>query len=172
MKIGRFGVFVTVTFFFTINFIKNSKTQNYEVGQEIEVVVLGIDQNKEIVRLGIKQLTEDPYAKALKSIHKDDIVKGKVTKATYDGLEVTLDNGLPCLIKRMDIGRNGKKQLNEYSVGDEVEALVTNVNIDRRYVLLSIKALDIKTEHDVLKKLNSESTKSKLGDVLSDALKK
>lgn len=154
------------------DFVNNSKTKNYEIGQEIEVVVLNIDPSKEIIKLGIKQLTEDPYAAALKSIHKDDIVKGKVTKSTYDGLEVTLDNGLPCLIKRMDIGRNNKKQPNEYSVGDEVEALVVNVNVDRRYVLLSIKALDIKTEHDVLKKLNSESGKSKLGDVLSDALKK
>ena len=154
------------------DFVNNSKTKNYEVGQEIEVVVLGIDPSKEIIKLGLKQLIEDPYTAALKSIHKDDIVKGKVTKSTYDGLEVTLDNGLPCLIKRMDVGRNSKKQLNEYAVGDEVEALVVNVNVDRRYVLLSIKALDIKTEHDVLKKLNSESGKSKLGDVLSDALKK
>ena len=154
------------------NFVNNSKTKNYEIGQEIEVVVLSIDPSKEIIKLGLKQLMEDPYEAALKSIHKDDIVKGKVTKATYDGLEVTLNNGLPCLIKRMDIGRNNKKQLNEYVVGDEVEALVVNVNVDRRYVLLSIKALDIKTEHDVLKKLNSESNKSKLGDVLSDALKK
>ncbi|MBR1944501.1 MAG: 30S ribosomal protein S1 [Alphaproteobacteria bacterium] len=154
------------------NFVNNSKAKNYEVGQEIEIVVLSIDQNKEIIKLGIKQLTEDPYANALKSIHKDDVVKGKISKATPDGLEVKLDNGLPCLIKRMDIGRNSKKQLTEYSVGDEVEALVINVNPDRRYVLLSIKALDIKTEHDVLKKINSESGKSKLGDVLSDALKK
>lgn len=153
-------------------FVNSSKTKNYEVGQEIEVVVLKIDSSKEIIKLGIKQLIDDPYANALKSIHKDDIVKGKVSKSTPDGLEVILDNGLPCLIKRIDIGRNSKKQLNEYSVGDEVEALVVNVNVDRRYVLLSIKALDIKTEHDVLKKLNSESGKSKLGDVLSDALKK
>ncbi|MBQ9441376.1 MAG: 30S ribosomal protein S1 [Alphaproteobacteria bacterium] len=154
------------------NFANNSKTKNYEVGQEIEVVVLGINQNKEIIKLGLKQLTEDPYADSLKSIHKDDVVKGKVSKVTPDGMEVKLENGLPCLIKRVDIGRNSKKQLNDYTVGDEVEALVVNVNPDRRHVLLSIRALDIKTEHDVLKKLNSESGKSKLGDVLGDALKK
>lgn len=150
----------------------SSKTKNFEIGQEIEVIVLNIDPNKEIIKLGLKQLTEDPYANALKSIRKDDKVKGKVTNVTQDGLEVKLDNGLPCLIKRNDVGRNNKKQLNEYAVGDEVEALVINVNIERRHVLLSIKALDIKTEHDVLKKLNSESGKSKLGDILSDALKK
>ena len=154
------------------SFVHNNNANNYEIGQEIEVVVLGIDKNKEIIKLGLKQLTEDPYAEALKSIHKDDVVKGKISKVTPDGMEVKLDNGLPCLIKRADIGRNSKKQLNDYAVGDEVEALVVNVNVDRRYILLSIKALDIKTEHDVLKKLNSESGKSKLGDVLSDALKK
>jgi len=154
------------------NFTKNNKTKDFEIGQEIEVIVLDIDQNKEIIKLGLKQLIADPYADALKSIHKDDVVKGKITKLTPDGLEVKLENGLPCLIKRNDIGRNSRKQVNEYSVGDEIEALVINVNTDKRHVLLSIKALDIKTEHDVLKKLNSESGKSKLGDVLSDVLKK
>jgi len=153
-------------------FNNNSKTKNFEPEQEIEAIILHIDTNKKIIKLGLKQLTEDPYAHALKSINKDDKVKGKVSKVTPDGLEVKLDNGLPCLIKRNDIGRNSKKQLNEYSVGDEVEALVINVNVEKRHVLLSIKALDIKTERDVLKKLNSDSGKSKLGDVLSDVLKR
>lgn len=152
-------------------FVNNSKVSNFEIGQEIETMVLGIDKNREIIRLGLKQLVEDPYANALKSIRKDDVVKGKVSKVTPEGLEVKLDSGLPCLIKRSDVSRNNRRQ-SEYSVGDEVEALVINVSPERRQVMLSIKALDIKTEHDVLKKLNSESGKSKLGDVLSDILKK
>ena len=152
-------------------FVNNSKVSNFEIGQEIETMVLGIDKNREIIKLGLKQLVEDPYANALKSIRKDDVVKGKVSKVTPEGLEVKLESGLPCLIKRSDVSRNNRRQ-SEYSVGDEVEALVINVSPERRQVMLSIKALDIKTEHDVLKKLNSESGKSKLGDVLSDILKK
>ena len=151
---------------------KDARTKNYEVGQEIEVIVLGIETKKEIIRLGIKQLTSDPYAKALSSIHKDDIVNATVSKVTSEGMEVKLDNGLPCLIKRMDIGYENNKRLSDYKIGDKVEALVVNVNPDRRYVLLSIKALEIKNEKDVLKKLKSETNKSTLGDVLGDVLKK
>ena len=149
----------------------DSKTKNYSVGQEVEAIVLTLDPKREIIRLGLKQLTEDPYKESLTSIHKDDIVKGKISKIAPDGMEVVLTNGLPCLIRKNDIGFNSDKKISEYYVGDEIEALVTVVNTDRRFVLLSIKALDAKTQRDVLKKVNSESKKSTLGDVIGDALK-
>ena len=58
----------------------DSRAKGYEVGQTIETVVLVVDPTREIIRLGIKQLIDDPYAEALNNIKKDDVVHGKVTK--------------------------------------------------------------------------------------------
>lgn len=150
----------------------DSRAKMYEIGQTIETKVLVVDPSREIIRLGIKQLSEDPYAKMLESIKKDDVVHGKVSKIGTEGMVVTLDNGLPCLLKRFDVGRDGGKKFADYKEGDEVDALVTVVNVGSRYVQISINALDIKTQRAILKKVNSETMSSKFGDVLGNALNK
>ncbi len=150
----------------------DSRAKGYEVGQTVETKVLIVDPNREIIRLGIKQLSEDPYAKALEAIKKDDVVHGKVTKIGTEGMVVTLESGLPCLLKRLDVGRDGTKKFADYKEGDEVDALVVTVHVGSRYVQLSVNALDAKNQRAVLKKVNSENMKSKLGDVLGDALNK
>lgn len=147
------------------------KSEEFTIGQEIDAVVLGLDVNKEIVKLGIKQLEPDPYKEALETVKKDDVVKGQITEVGADGIEVKLNNGLLCLVKKTDLGLHNKKYISEYNVGDEIDAIVVSVNIAKRYVLLSIKALELKTEKDVLKKLNMESNKSTLGDIIGDKIK-
>jgi small subunit ribosomal protein S1 len=150
----------------------DSRAKGYEVGQTVDTVVLVVDPTREIIRLGIKQLTDDPYAEALSSIKKDDVVHGKVTKIGTEGMVVTIDNGLPCLLKRIDVGRNDSKKFSDYKEGDEVSALVSIVHQVHRYVQISVNALEAKNQKAVLKRVNSENLNATLGDVLGGVLNK
>ena len=150
----------------------DSRAKGFEIGQTVETVVLVVDPIREIIRLGIKQATDDPYARALEIIKIEDTVHGTVSKIGTEGMVVTLNNGLPCLLKRMDVGRNGGKKFSDYKEGEEVDALVTVVNSGSRYVQISVNALDLKEQKTVLKKVNSENMNSKLGDILGESLGK
>ena len=72
----------------------------------------------------------------------------------------------------MDVGRADNKKFSDYKEGDEVDALVLSVHQVSRYVQISVNALDAKNQRAVLKKVNSETMSSTLGDVLGDALNK
>ncbi len=106
-------------------------------GQQTKVVVLSIDPAKERISLGLKQLTPDPWDKAIPErykVGKDETVK--VTKKADFGLFVDLEQGIECLIPASEIPKDAE----EIKEGAEVTARVIKVDRNDRKIALSIKA--------------------------------
>lgn len=145
---------------------------NYSKGQELEVVVLNIDAEKERVSLGIKQLTEDKFNKYISSNAKGSIVKGKVLETNDRGVVVELDDGVTGYLKVSEISETkSEEEISSITKGDELETLIININRKSRQISLSIKQKNIMEEKAAMADYNAqnvESNNSKLGDLLKE----
>ena len=140
-------------------------------GQTVEAVVLDVDQEKERVSLGIKQLDGDPF-ESLGNLRRGDSVTCEVTAVNDGGLEVSVGDGdVSAFIRRSDLSRDREDQLPErLSVGDKLDAMVTNLDKRDRRVGLSIKALEIAEEKEAVAQYGSSDSGASLGDILGAAL--
>ena len=113
-----------------------------KVGQEVEVVVLEVDMAKDRIALSMRQAEGDPFADAAVTIQVGAIVTGNVARLTNFGAFVTLAPHVDGLIHISDMAhhrvRHPKDLLN---IGDAVEVKVTDVDLERRRIALSLKAL-------------------------------
>tara|TARA_B110000971_G_C20033230_1_gene512623 strand:+ start:1420 stop:3090 length:1671 start_codon:yes stop_codon:yes gene_type:complete len=144
----------------------------YAKGETVEAVVLDVDQEKERVSLGIKQLDGDPF-ESLGSLRRGDTVTCEVTAITDGGLEVSVgESDVAAFIRRSDLSRDREDQRPErFHVGDKLDAMVTNLDKRDRRVGLSIKALEIADEKEAVAQYGSTDSGASLGDILGAALK-
>jgi len=122
----------------------NHPSEYFNVSDEIEVVVLKFDPAAERVSLGYKQKTPDPWSDVVERYPLGSKVKGKVVSLADYGAFVELEEGVEGLIHVSEMSwtkkvRNPSKIL---SIGDEVEAVVSDVNVPNRRISLSLKALE------------------------------
>ena len=145
--------------------------KNYKKGDQIKAVVLDIDVDKERIALGVKQVSGDPM-ESLGPIKKGDIVTVTVTEVTDSGIEVAVGD-LKSFIRKNELSRDRAEQRPErYSVGDKIDARVTNVDKAARKVAMSIKAREIAEEKEAVAQYGSSDSGASLGDILGAALRK
>ncbi len=144
--------------------------KDYHKGQMVKAVVLDVNPEKERISLGIKQLSEDPLAKA--GLKKGATVTAEVTKVEENGIEVKIaGTDITTFIKRSDLAKDRAEQRPErFAEGEKVDAMVTNVDRATGKVTLSIKALEIAEEKKALKEFGSTAAGASLGDILKAAL--
>ena len=143
----------------------------YSKGQTVEAVVLDVDQDKERVSLGIKQLDGDPF-ESIADLRRGDTVTCEVTAVTDGGLEVAVADGdVAAFIRRSDLSRDRQDQRPErFHIGDKLDAMVTSLDKRDRRVGLSIKALEIAEEKEAVQQYGSSDSGASLGDILGAAL--
>jgi small subunit ribosomal protein S1 len=147
--------------------------KQYEKGQMVKARILDVDVEKERISLGIKQLSDDPYATAMDGITKGDTVTCTVTAINDGGLEVSVSGGLPGFIRRADLSRERSEQRpDRYAVGDRVDARVTNIDKRDRKLSLSVKAHEMAEEKQAMAEYGSSNSGASLGDILGAALTK
>jgi small subunit ribosomal protein S1 len=122
----------------------NHPSEYFNVGDEIEVVVLKFDPSAERVSLGYKQKTQDPWTDVVQRYPLGSKVHGRVVSLTDYGAFVELEEGVEGLIHVSEMSwtkkvRNPSKLL---TMGGEVDAVVTDVNVQNRRISLSLKALE------------------------------
>ena len=119
----------------------NHPSDVLKVGDEIDVVVLKFDKESERVSLGTKQLTADPWEQVLEKYPVGSRVSGRVTNVTDYGAFVELEQGIEGLIhvSEMSWSKKMKNPSKVVSVGDSVEAIISDVNTDTRRISLSLK---------------------------------
>src|SRR5262245_27452596 len=143
----------------------------YNKGDEVEAVVLGIDVNNERISLGIKQLAEDPWARVPRVYPVGTRVRGKVTSVTDFGVFVEIEEGVEGLIHVSQLSTERiDRPAALYSVGDEVEAEVTQVDAREKRIGLSIKALrrtEEREEVDAYLRRERDEARFSFADVLS-----
>ncbi|MBX3491634.1 MAG: 30S ribosomal protein S1 [Parvibaculum sp.] len=146
---------------------------DFQKGQVVKAVVLDVDTEKERISLGIKQLSGDPM-EALGDIRKGAVVTCTVTGVTENGLEVTVGaDDMSAFIRRAELARDRADQRPErFSVGDKIDARVTQFDRAARKIQLSIKALEIAEEKEAVAQYGSSDSGASLGDILGAALNK
>jgi len=122
----------------------NHPSEYFNVGDEIEVIVLKFDPSAERVSLGYKQKSQDPWVDVVERYPLGTKVSGKVVSLTDYGAFVELEEGVEGLIHVSEMSwtrkvRNPSKLL---SIGTQVEAVVSDVNVQNRRISLSLKALE------------------------------
>lgn len=114
------------------------------LGQESEVMILDIDEERRRISLGMKQCQPNPWDDFAASHSKGDHVKGQIKSTTDFGLFIGLDGGIDGLVHLSDISWSlpGEEAVRDFKKGDEVEAVVLAVDPERERISLGIKQMD------------------------------
>ena len=145
--------------------------QDYKKGDIVKAVVSDVDPEKERISLSIKNLGGDPFADAVAGVKRGAVVTVVVTKIEDGGIEVEYD-GMKSFIRRSDLARDRADQRpDRFSVGDKVDARITNIDAKTRRLGLSIKAREIAEEKEAVQQYGSSDSGASLGDILGAALK-
>ncbi|WOG30194.1 30S ribosomal protein S1 [Endozoicomonas sp. 8E] len=113
------------------------------LGDEVEVQVLDIDEERRRISLGIKQCKQNPWEEFSGSFNKGDKLAGKIKSITDFGIFIGLDGGIDGLVHLSDISWNetGEEAVRKYRKGDEVEAVILAIDAERERISLGIKQL-------------------------------
>ncbi|MDP4785689.1 MAG: 30S ribosomal protein S1 [Alphaproteobacteria bacterium] len=142
-------------------------------GDTVKAKVLDIDVNKERISLGIKQLTDDPFAGQADAYRKGEVVTCTVSAVTDNGIDVTVGENMTGFIRRTDLSRDRAEQrADRFAVGEKVDAIVTSVDKKPRTLSLSIKARESAEEKKAMAEFGSSDSGASLGDILGAALAK
>jgi small subunit ribosomal protein S1 len=147
----------------------------FQKGQTVQAVVLNIDVENERLSLGIKQLHVDPWEEIPRKYKPGSRVKGRVTSVTDFGVFLEIEEGIEGLVHVSELSHEKVASPKDFAnVGDELEAVVLNVDTVEKKVALSIKSLQTAIEKAELASYmgsQGEATSS-FGDLLKEKLKK
>jgi small subunit ribosomal protein S1 len=147
--------------------------RNYKKGQEVEAVVLAIDVERERISLGIKQLDSDPFTNFTTLNDRGASVTGVVKTVDAKGAEIQLADDILGYLRASEISRDRVEDArNVLKEGDEVTAVIVNVDRKTRNIQLSIKAKDNAEQQEALQSLRTETVKEGSGTTSLGALLK
>jgi small subunit ribosomal protein S1 len=147
--------------------------EGFTKGDMVKAKVLDIDVNKERISLGIKQLTDDPFAGQADAYRKGEVVTCTVSAVTDNGIDVTIGENMTGFIRRTDLSRDRAEQrADRFAVGEKIDAIVTSVDKKTRKLSLSIKARESAEEKQAMAEFGSSDSGASLGDILGAALAK
>lgn len=114
------------------------------LGDEVEVMVLDIDEERRRISLGIKQCRINPWDEFAANYKKGDHISGKIKSITDFGIFIGLAGDIDGLVHLSDISwdESGEQSLRRYQKGDELEAVVLSVDPERERISLGVKQLD------------------------------
>jgi small subunit ribosomal protein S1 len=113
------------------------------IGEEIEVVVLDIDEERRRISLGVKQCKPNPWEEFATRFNKGDRIKGKIKSITDFGIFIGLDGGIDGLVHLSDISWDlpGEEAVRAYKKGDEIDTVILSVDPERERISLGVKQL-------------------------------
>jgi small subunit ribosomal protein S1 len=158
-----------------MSWIKKSKNHSgLTSGQEIEVMIISVDVENHNIKLGVKQLSQDPWKDFIDTYKPGTSVEGEVASVTDFGIFLRVPGGIEGLIHKTNLVENRDddpdEALKKYKAGDKLKAIVLEIQSDKQKVAFSIKDYQKKVQRDELsrymaKEESSDSTYT-LGAVL------
>ncbi|MCL2832998.1 MAG: 30S ribosomal protein S1 [Treponema sp.] len=158
-----------------ISWTKKIKHPNSELhtGQEIEVMVISNDPSNHNIKLGVKQLSEDPWKSFANAYRPGSLVEGEVSSITDFGIFVRVPGGIEGLIHKSNLPENREENpddaIKKYHQGDKIKAVVLEIQPDKQKVAFSIRDYQKKVQQEEISRYMSgeESGESyTLGDFL------
>ena len=132
--------------------------REFKKGDEVDAVVLAIDTERERISLGIKQLEGDPFTNYAGTYEKGAVVNGRVKSVEPRGAVIDLGNDVEGYLRASEISRDRVEDArNVLKEGEEVEAMVINVDRKNRSISLSIKAKDNVETAEAMQRMQAES---------------
>jgi len=115
-----------------------------QIGQEIEVMVIEIDEERRRISLGVKQCKSNPWAEFAATFNRGDKVSGQIKSITDFGIFIGLDGGIDGLVHLSDISWDipGEEAVRNFKKGQEIEAAVLAIDAERERISLGIKQLE------------------------------
>jgi small subunit ribosomal protein S1 len=153
--------------------------EDYKKGDTVSAKVLDVDVEKERIAIGVKQLASDPFAaknageEGEGELRKGSVVTCEVIEVKDGGVEVKIiGTDLTTFIKRNELARDrGDQRPERFSVGEKVDARITQFDRRARKIAVSIKALEVAEEKEAIAQYGSADSGASLGDILGAALK-
>jgi len=115
-----------------------------QLGDEVEVMVLEIDEERRRISLGMKQCKPNPWEEFSTHHKKGDKLKGAIKSITDFGVFIGLDGGIDGLVHLSDLSWNesGEEAVRKFKKGDELEAVVLAIDVERERISLGVKQLE------------------------------
>ena len=115
-----------------------------QLGDEVEVMILEIDEDRRRISLGMKQCMANPWDEFAMNHKKGDKVRGQIKSITDFGVFIGLPGGIDGLVHLSDLSwsATGEEAVRNYKKGDEVEALVLSIDVERERISLGIKQME------------------------------
>ena len=135
--------------------------RNFKKGDEIEAVVLGIDTDKERISLGIKQLEGDPFNNFVATFDKGAVVPGTIKSVEAKGAVVTLSVDVEGYLRASEISSGRVEDATTVlNAGENIEAMIVNIDRKTRSIQLSIKARDNAETAETIQRMSDASASS------------
>lgn len=146
--------------------------RNYNKGDTVDAVVLGVDAEANRISLGIKQLDSDPFNEYLLAHDRGAIVKGTISEVDAKGAKVHLANEVEGYVRASDIQQERVDDASSVlQVGQEIEAKIVGVDRKSRSISLSIKAKDEAEQRDAIKALSANNAAEVAPRTIGDLIK-
>ncbi|MBJ7550147.1 30S ribosomal protein S1 [Marinomonas ostreistagni] len=115
-----------------------------QIGDEVEVMILDIDEERRRISLGIKQCTPNPWEEFATSFNKNDKISGAIKSITDFGVFIGLDGGIDGLVHLSDLSwdETGEEAVRKYKKGDVLETVVLSIDAERERISLGVKQLE------------------------------
>ena len=147
----------------------------FHVGQEVEIMVISVDKENHNIRLGIKQLSEDPWKSFAAAYKAGSQVEGEVSSVTDFGIFVRVPGGIEGLIHKSNLtetrDETPEDALKKYKEGDKIKAVVLEIQTDKQKVAFSIKDYKKKVQQEELSRYIAEDESDDSTYTLGDFLK-
>ncbi|WP_418585267.1 30S ribosomal protein S1 [Parasutterella excrementihominis] len=114
-----------------------------QLGEEVEVMVLEIDEERRRISLGMKQCKPNPWGEFAATHQKGDTVKGQIKSITDFGVFIGLEGGIDGLVHLSDLSwtEPGEEAVRKYKKGEELEAVVLSIDVERERISLGVKQM-------------------------------
>lgn len=114
-----------------------------QLGEEVEVMVLEIDEERRRISLGMKQCKPNPWEEFAAAHQKGDTVKGQIKSITDFGVFIGLEGGIDGLVHLSDLSwtEPGEEAVRKYKKGEELEAVVLSIDVERERISLGVKQM-------------------------------
>ncbi|MGY8791069.1 MAG: S1 RNA-binding domain-containing protein, partial [Pseudomonadales bacterium] len=146
--------------------------REYTKGDKIDTVILTVDPERERISLGIKQLSDDPFANFAGMNEKGSVLTGTVKEVDAKEAIITLAEGIEGVLKASEISRDRVEDArNAITVGEEVSLMVVGVDRKTRVISLSIKAREISEEKNSVAEHKKQSAPAAAPTTVGDLLK-
>jgi small subunit ribosomal protein S1 len=145
--------------------------KGFKKGDVVKVKILDVDVEKERISLGIKQLDQDPFTSFVTLNDRGALVSGKVKSVDPRGAEIQLTPDVTAYLRASEISRDRVEDArNVLKEGDEVNAIIVNVDRKARSIQLSIKAKDAVDQQEAMQRLAQSNERETAGTTSLGAL--